>query len=135
MFSGIEMTHQRCRNRRHAARGAARGFSAFQRAHARLEHGHGGIGVATIDKAFLIPLEAGLGLLGGCINVARVEEDGLGCLAELASERALMHEPGRRSPGVAWRFLVFLRHHGRYSSKSHAGTKKPGTWRNAKRPG
>src|SRR4029077_20735671 len=119
---------QRGRDRRHAARGAARGFGPFNRAHARLEHGHGGIGIAAIDETFLVALEAALGLLGAIVDVAGVEEDGFRRLAELAPERALMHEPGRRAPRLPLLLLVLLCRHGIHSLRSRAGTKKPGLW-------
>ena len=93
-----------------------------ERAHARLEHGHRGIGVAAIDEAFLVALEARLGLLGALIDVARIEEDGLRGLAELAPQRARMHELGRRMPGDAALFLI-LGPHGRHS-RFAAGHKK-----------
>ena len=77
VIAGLEVAEHRRGDRRHAGRRAARRFGAFEQAHALLEHGHGGIGVAAIDEAFLVALEAGLGLLGAVIDVARVEEDRL----------------------------------------------------------
>ena len=88
VIAGLQMAKQRRGDGGHAARRAARGVGAFQRAHARLEHGHGGVGVAAIDIAVLVALEAGFGLLGACVDVARVEEDGFRRLAELAAQRA-----------------------------------------------
>ena len=92
MVAGLEMAEQRGGDGGHAARGAARGVAPLQRAHAPLEHGHGGVGVAAIDVAVLVALEARLGLLGALIDIARVEEDGFRGLAELAAQRALMYE-------------------------------------------
>src|SRR5262245_50082969 len=112
MVTGLEEREQRRRDRGHAARRAARGFRPFQRAHAPLEHVDGGIGIAAIDETFLVALEAALGLLGVIVDVAGVEKDGLRGLAELASERALMHEPGRRAPRLPLLFLVLLCRHG-----------------------
>src|SRR4029079_4916686 len=107
---------------------------AFERAHALLEHVDGRIGIAAVDEAFLVALEAALGLLGVIVDVAGVEEDGLRGLAELAPQRALMHEPGRRAPNLPLLLLVLLCRHGT-NSLDHAGTKKPGLWLLAKRPG
>ena len=134
MVAGLELTEERGSDRRHAARRAPRGLGAFQRAHPRLEHGHGGVGVAAIDVAFLVALEAGLGLLGGCIDIARVEEDRLRGLAELASQRALMHELGRRMPGACALLLILFCRHGLTPSAS-CGHKKTRTLAAAKRPG
>ena len=123
MVAGLEKREQRRVDRSHAARGAARRFRAFERAHALLEHVDGGIGIAAIDEAFLVALEAALGLLGVIIDVAGVEEDGLRGLAELAPQRALMHEPGRRAPNLPLLLLVLLCRHGTYSLRS-CGHKK-----------
>ena len=49
MIAGLEMAKQRRGDGGHAARRAARGVGAFERAHARLEHGDGRVGVAAID--------------------------------------------------------------------------------------
>ena len=100
MVAGLEMAEQRGGDGGHAARGAARGGRAFKRTHATFEHGHGGVGVAAIDVAVLVALEARLGLLGALIDIAGVEEDGFRGLAELAAQRALMYEPRCRAPGA-----------------------------------
>ncbi|ODS03003.1 hypothetical protein AUC71_12175 [Methyloceanibacter marginalis] len=104
------MTQERRGDGRHAARHAACRLCAFQRAHAVLEHGDGGIGVTAIDIAFRVALEPGLRLLGAVIDIAGVEEDGLGGLAELAAPRALVHELGGGRPGLAAPCLVVCGH-------------------------
>src|SRR5262245_9473107 len=126
MVTGLEEREQRRRDRGHAARRAARGFRPFQRAHAPLEHVDGGIGIAAIDETFLVALEAALGLLGVIVDVAGVEKDGLRGLAELASERALMHEPGCRAPRLPLLFLVLLCRHGIHSLRYMRAQKNPG---------
>ena len=131
MVAGLQMAKQRGRDRGHAARGAARGVGAFQRAHARLEHGDGGVGVAAIDVALLVALEAGFGLLGAGVDVARVEEDGFRRLAELAAKRSLMHELRRRLPAARAFLSVLVCDHGRLHSRNPIQTgriKKPGLW-------
>ena len=72
MIARFQMAEQGSGDGGHAARGAARGGRSFKRAHARLEHGDGGIGVAAIDETFLVALEASFGLLGAVIDIARV---------------------------------------------------------------
>src|SRR6516165_617587 len=106
------MAKEGSRDRRHAARSASCGFGAFERTHPFLEHVHGGIGIAAIDEAFFVALEPRLGLLGGCIDVARVEEDRFRGLAELAPERTLVHEPGCLTPSLRRLVLVFPCRHG-----------------------
>ena len=138
VIAGLQMAQQRRGDGGHAARRAARGIGAFQRAHARLEHGHGGVGVAAIDIAVLVALEAGFGLLGARIDVARVEEDGFRRLAELAAQRAFMHEPRRRLPGArALRSSPCLRPLVSSTLESHSDRphKKTRTLAAAKRPG
>ena len=115
MVPGLQVTQQRGGDGGHAARRAARGGSTLERAHARLEHRDGRVGVAAIDIARLVALEPRLGLLGGLIDIARVEEDGLGGLAELTAQRPLMHEPRCRAPGARAALIVFTCPHGRHS--------------------
>src|SRR5262249_47834496 len=125
MVSGFEVAEQRPGDRSHAARRAARRFGALKRTHARLEHGHCGIGVAAIDEAFLVALESGFGLFGAVIDITRVEEDRFRGLAELTAQRAAVHKPRRLTPSQ--RVLLFLCRHGDPPLKSHVRTKKPGT--------
>ena len=63
MVAGLQVAEQRRRHRRHAARHGAARLRAFQQAHALLEHGDGRIGVARIDEARILALEARLGRL------------------------------------------------------------------------
>jgi len=111
MIARLKMTEQGRGDRGHAARRAARRRSAFERAHARLEHGDRGVGVAAIDEAFLVALESGFGLLGAVIDVAGIEEDGLGGLAELTPERAAMDKRGGLVPGNGLAATVLARAH------------------------
>ena len=99
---------------------------AFQRAHPRLEHADGRVGIAAIDEAFLVALEARLGLLGAVIDIAGVEEDGLGGFAELAAQRAFMHKLRRRAPGAFARLGPFFADHGRHSLFRRRAQKNPG---------
>src|SRR5262249_10665619 len=85
---------QRGGHRRHAARGRARGFGAFELRHAPLEHGHGRVGVARVDVARLGVVEARLALFGGVVDEALGGEDRLRGLAELGAQRAGVHEAG-----------------------------------------
>src|SRR5262245_1736241 len=131
MIAGLEMTEKRRGDGGHAARRAACGGRAFKRAHARLEHGDGRVGVAAINEALFVALEAGLGLLGAVIDVAGIEKDGLGGLAELASQGAAMDEGGRLVPGNGLILAVLARAHDRNSlqrSSSDRRNKKPGLW-------
>src|SRR5262245_41500504 len=101
MIAGLQMEHERDGDCRHADRHAPCSRCAFDLAHALFEHVDRRISIAAIDEAFLVPLEARLGLLGAVIDIARVEKDGLGGLAELASERPFMYEPsGWPPPGT-----------------------------------
>ena len=60
------LAQERRRDRRHAGRRGARVFRAFQRAHALFEHVDGRVGVARIDEARLLALEARFGGFGAC---------------------------------------------------------------------
>ena len=88
-------------DRGHAARHRARRLGAFEQAHALLEHGDGRIGVARIDEARILALEARLGGLRAAIDEALGQEDRLGGLAELRAERAAMHQLGRRAAAAS----------------------------------
>ncbi len=94
VVAGLELADQRQRDGRHAGRGGARGFGAFERRHALFEHGHGRIGEARILEARLFVLEAALGLRGAVVDIALGQKQRLGGLAELRAQRAGMHEPG-----------------------------------------
>src|SRR6476469_9646877 len=125
MVAGLQLAEQRRRHRRHAARCAPRSLRTFQRAHARLEHADGGVGVSAVDEAFLVALEARFGLLGVVVYIAGVEEDRLGGLAELAPHGALVHELGRWTPSALAGLGTLLRRHGQNSPVHVRGTKKP----------
>ena len=60
VIAGLELADQRHGDGRHAGRGCARGFRAFERRHAPLEHVDGRIGEARILIAGVFALEARL---------------------------------------------------------------------------
>ena len=97
----LEVAQERGCHGGHAARRAAGGFRAFKRAHALLEHGDGRVRVAAIDIAVRLAFEAGFGLLGAVIDIARVEKKGFGGFAELAAQRPLMHQLRGGAPSLA----------------------------------
>ena len=66
VVAGLEAAQDRRRDGRHARRHGAGVLGAFQRAHALFEHVDGRVGVARIDEAGLLALEARLGGLGAC---------------------------------------------------------------------
>ena len=66
MVAGLEPGEEDGGDRGHAAGRRARGLGAFEQAHALLEHGDGRVGVARIDEARLLALEARLGLPRRC---------------------------------------------------------------------
>ena len=94
MVAGLDLAHQRERDRRHAGRGGARGLGAFERGHALLEHRDGRIGEARILVARLLALEARLGLRRAVVDVALGEEQRLRGLAELRAQGAGVDEAG-----------------------------------------
>src|SRR5262249_32622700 len=82
------------RHRGHAGRGRAAGFGAFELDHAPLEHRNRRIGVARIDVAGILALEARLALLGTVVDIALGEEHRLRGLAKFRSQCAGMDQPG-----------------------------------------
>ena len=94
MIAGLELAGQRQRYRGHPGRGRARGFRAFERRHARLEHCDRRIGEARILEARLFVLETALGLGGVLVDVALGEKQRFGSLAELRAQRAGMDQTG-----------------------------------------
>ena len=100
MIAGLELAHQRGGDRRHAARGRARGLGALEGRHARLEHRDRGIGEARVLEARLGAVEARLALFGAVVDVALGQEHRLAVLAELRSQDAGMDEPGLGAVGM-----------------------------------
>ena len=94
VVAGLDLAGERQRHRRHAGRGRARRFGAFERRHARLEHRHRRIGEARVLVAGLFVLEAPLGLGGAVVDIALGEKERLGGFAELRAQRAGMDEAG-----------------------------------------
>ena len=98
VVAALHAAQERRRDRAHARREAQRGFRTFQRAHAVLEHGDRGVGVARINEALVLALEAGLGLLGGVVDEALREVERLRRFAVRRAGGARMDEPGRGFP-------------------------------------
>ena len=98
MVARLQLAHQRGGNRRHAACRGAGGFGAFEQAHPLLEHGDGRVGIARIDEAGVLPIEARLGRLGRVVDEALGEEEGLRRFAELRTEGATVDEAGGLAP-------------------------------------
>ena len=88
MVAGAQRAEDGGGNRGHAGRRGARVLRAFQRAHALLEHVDGRVGVARIDEAGRLALEARLGGLGGFVDVALRQVDRFRRLAMLGAQRA-----------------------------------------------
>ena len=63
MVTGLDLAHQRRRNRRHAGGCGARCLGALKQGHALLEHGNCRVGKPPVDKTLILALEARLGLL------------------------------------------------------------------------
>ncbi len=97
MVAGPHLTHQCGVDCRHPGRGRARGLGAFERRHALLEHGDGGIGKARILVARLLVLEAPLGLQRIVVDVALGEEQRLRGFVELRTQNPGMHQAGFRA--------------------------------------
>ena len=106
VVAGLEVAEEDGGDRRHAARRRPRGPGAFEKPHALLEHGDGRVGVARIDEAGLLALEARRRLLGAVVDVALGQEDRLGVLAELRAEDAAVDELGRRPEGLRCAFVL-----------------------------
>jgi hypothetical protein len=118
MVARLHLAEKRCGNGGHARCGRPGVFGAFQRAHALFEHVDGGIGIARIDEAFRLALEARFGSFSAFVDVALREEEGLGGFAVLRSRGAAVDECGCRTPG--------LRCHRAFSVLNrNAVTKKP----------
>ena len=120
VVAGFELADQRQRDCGHAGRGGARGFGAFERRHAPLEHVDGRIGKARILIAGILALEAGLRLRGGVVDVALGEKQRFRGLAERRAQRARLNQTGFRAVG-------FLRGRGHvallWPNKNPAGRK------------
>ena len=119
MVAGLQVAKQRRGDGGHAARDGERGLRAFEQAHALLEHGDGRVGVARIDEARILALEARLGRLGVGIDEALGQEQRLGGLGELRAHGAAVHELGRGA--VALISTVF-----RLLDAMETSNKKPG---------
>ena len=91
-------------DRRHAAGRGDAILGAFQRGEALLEHGHGRVGEAGVDVAFLLAGETPGGLRRVLEDEAGREVERLGVLAELAALLAGTNRQGFRA--VAWLLRV-----------------------------
>src|SRR5256885_8626607 len=94
MIARPQLPDQRRGHRRHAARGRAGCLGAFERAHARFEHGHRRVTVARIDVARLFVLEPAFGTDGAVIDIALGEIKRLRILAKGRAQNSGMHEMG-----------------------------------------
>ncbi len=123
VVAGLQVAKQRGADGGHAARDRKPRLRAFEQAHALLEHRDGRIGVARIDEARVLALEARLGRLGVGIDEALGQEQRLGGLGELRAHRAAMHQLGRGTVALLLRIVRFrrgLRRHGKPPTKNPA---------------
>src|SRR5262249_40884226 len=131
MVAGTKRRKDRCRHRRHAGRGRARGFRALEFDHAALEHRNRGIGIARIDEAGVLALETRLALLRAVVDIALGEEQRFRGLAELRAQGAAVDEAGF---GTITLCRTSLRHVTSDVTILENGHKKP-AWKNFHRPG
>ena len=113
MVAGLDLAHHGGRHGRHAARGGARRFRAFEQRHALLEHGHGRVGEARIDEARVLALEARLGGFHRVVDEALGQEHRFGRFAELRAQRAAVDQArGGRSAAclIVVRSSAIVRH-------------------------
>src|SRR5262249_6832209 len=138
MVAGLQRRQHGGRYCGHAGRGRAAGFRAFELDHAALEHRDGRIGIARIDEAGVLALEARLALLGSVVDIALGEEQSLGRLSEFGAKRAGMNEAGFgtvvRRLRRGSRLEVGRTGHVTSTWPPKAATKKP-AWENSSRPG
>jgi len=92
VVAGADQAHQRQMYRRHARGLGATGLGALEQGQPVFEHFHGRVGVARIDEA-LGAGEPRVGALGGVVEIALGQEDRLGRLAKLRTQRAAAHQP------------------------------------------
>ena len=120
MVARLHRAEKRGRDRRHARRGRPRILGAFERAHALFEHVDRRVGIARIDEARLVALEARLGRFRTVVDEALRQIHRLRRFAELRAHGRAMDELGGGLPG----FLVRHRHHPdtkKPAAKSRAG--------------
>ncbi len=94
MVAGLERCQDRGGHRGHPGRRRAAGFGALELDHAALEHRNGRVGVARIDVAGVLALEARLAQLRAVVDIALGQEQPLRRLAEFGAERAAMDQAG-----------------------------------------
>ena len=82
MVAGPDLPHQRRGHRRHAGRGGARGFRAFEQGHALLEHGDGRIAETAVLEALVRAGETAFRDLGAVVDKALGEKQSLRSFAE-----------------------------------------------------
>src|SRR5579883_2736725 len=92
MVARLQIAEERGRYRRHAGGRAACSLRAFEQSHTLLEHRVRRAGIAAIDIAVDLALEARLGFLRALIDVAGIQEDCLGGLSEGRAKRAAVDE-------------------------------------------
>jgi len=89
------LAHERGGDRRHPARGRARGLGAFEQRHASLEHCDRRVGEARIDKARSVAFEARLGDLHRVVEIALGEKERFRRLVETRSHRTAVDQLSR----------------------------------------
>src|SRR5208337_2431233 len=112
MIAGLELCHERRRDRGHAARSRARRFRPLEQSHPLLEHVDGGIGITGIDIARRGAFHPRLGRFHVRVSVGLGQEQGLGDFAKLRAHGAAMDELGRRMQGFHVRLLPASGHPG-----------------------
>ena len=70
---------------------------AFQFHHPLFEHAGGGVGIARVDEAGVLAVEARFRRFGGRIDEALRQEDRLGCFAEAGAHRSGVYHGGCRT--------------------------------------
>ncbi len=101
MIAGVELAQHGGRNRCHSGCCTSGAACVFKQAHAFLEHGNRRVGVAGVDEALIVALEARLGLLGILVHEAGIQIERLGGLAEVAAKGPAMHQCSGCLPGFA----------------------------------
>jgi hypothetical protein len=97
VVAGLELSHQCGSDGSHAAGRRARRLRLLECGHPRLEHRDGRIRKTGIEKAGLVPLEAGFALLGTLVDEALSQEHRLRVLSERRAQRAGVNEPCLRA--------------------------------------
>ena len=123
MVARLQLGHERCVDRGHACCGRHRARHPLNCGDAFFEHPDCRIGEPRIDEALVVAFEAGLGLLGGVVHIARRQVEGFAGLAEIRSRLTAPDGEGLPAPTAA----VFLFSHvGHVSSPNKKPGQEPG---------